>query len=74
MSIICKRNIDKIVVAHLNINSFRNILDSLISQVTGSIDILMISETKLDESFAIGWFIIEGFGVPYRVDRNGNGG
>ena len=34
----------------------------------------MVSETKLDESFLIGQFIIEGFGVPYRVDRNGNGG
>ena len=34
----------------------------------------MVSETKLDESFPIGHFIIEGFGVPYRVDRNANGG
>ena len=31
----------------------------------------MISETKLDESFPIGQFIIEGFGVPSRVERNG---
>ena len=34
----------------------------------------MISETKVDESFPIGQFIVEGFVVPYRVDRNGNGG
>ena len=34
----------------------------------------MVSETKLDESFPIGQFIIEVFGVPYRVDRNGIGG
>ena len=34
----------------------------------------MVSETKLDGSFPIGRFIIEGFGVPYRVDRHGNGG
>ena len=33
----------------------------------------MISETKLDESFPICQFIIEGFGVPSRVERNGNG-
>ena len=36
----------------------------------GSIDIWIISETKLAESFPIGQF----FGVPYRVDGNGNGG
>ena len=30
----------------------------------------MGSETKLDESFRIGWFIIKGFGVTYREDRN----
>ena len=34
----------------------------------------MVLETKLDESFPIGQFIIEGFGIPYRVDLNGNGG
>ena len=34
----------------------------------------MVSETKLDESFPRGQFIIEGFGARYRVDRNGIGG
>ena len=34
----------------------------------------MVSLTKLDDSFLIGPFIIKGFGVPYRVDRDGNGG
>ena len=58
---------------HLSINFLRNKSDSLIGQITGNIDILMVSETKLDESFPIGQFIIEGFGVPYRVDQNTNG-
>ena len=73
-SIIRRRNIGKIIVAHLNIISLRNKFYSLITQITGSINILMISETKLDENFPIGQFIIEGFGVPYRVDQDGNGG
>ena len=73
-SIIRKHNIDKIIVAHININSLRNKFYSLIGQITGSINILMISETKLDESFLIDQFIIEGFGVSYRVDQDGNGG
>ena len=28
----------------------------------------------VDDNFQIGQFIIEGFDVPYRVDRNANGG
>ena len=74
LSIICKSTIGNIIVAHLNINSLRNKFDSLISQITSSIDILMISETKQDKSFPIGQFIIEGFSVPCRVDQNDNGG
>ena len=54
-------HVDKIILADLNINSLRNKFDSLIGQITGSIDILMVSETKLDEIFPIGQFIIEGF-------------
>ena len=73
LSIIRQRNIGKIIVARLNINPLRNKFDSLIDQVTGRIDILMVSETKLDESFPIGQFVIEGFGVSYNVDRKDNG-
>ena len=73
LSIIRQRNIGKIIVARLNINPSRNKFDSLIDQITGRIDILMVSETKLDESFPIGQFVIEGFGVSYNVDRKDNG-
>ena len=34
----------------------------------------MISETKIDESFPNGNFIIEGFSTPYRLDRDSKGG
>ena len=30
----------------------------------------MISETKLDESFPIGQFLIKGFCTPFQLDRN----
>ena len=73
LSIIRQRNIGKIIVARLNINPLRNKFDSLIDQITGRIDILMVSETELDESFPIGQFVIEGFGVSYNVDRKDNG-
>ena len=42
--------------------------------VRGNIDILMISETKLDASFPISQFYINGYTSPYRLDRNGKGG
>ena len=34
----------------------------------------MISETKLDNSFPEGQFLIPGYGSPYRFDRNCRGG
>ena len=39
-----------------------------------NIDILMISESKLDDSFLDSQFFIEGFGEPFRLDRSRNGG
>ena len=65
---------DKTIVGHLNINSIKNKFDFLAQQVKGYIDILMISETKLDESFPVSQFLIDGYIVPFRFDRNGNGG
>ena len=37
-------------------------------QVEGKIDILMISETKIDEIFPKGNFLIEGFSTPLTYD------
>ena len=37
-------------------------------------DILVITETKLDESFPKGQFVLDGFSTPYRLDRNCHGG
>ena len=34
----------------------------------------MISESKLDDSFPGSQFLIQGFGQPFRLDRNRNGG
>ena len=38
------------------------------------IDILIINETKLGDSFPEAQFFIEGFSKPYRLDRTENGG
>ena len=67
-------NVNKLIFAHLNINSSRKTFEFLATQVKEKIDILIISETKIDESFPKGNFLIEGFSTPYRLDRNSKGG
>ena len=68
------KNHDKLIFAHLNINSIRNKFIILKEFVKNTIDILLISETKIDDTFPSAQFLIEGFQVPYRLDRTGLGG
>ena len=42
--------------------------------ISGNIDILMISETKFDDTFPAAQFLLQGFCMPYRFDRNRAGG
>ena len=65
---------NKLIFAHLNVNAIRNKFEELISQVKGTVDVLMIPETKIDDSFPITNFLIDGFSRPYRIDRNSSGG
>ena len=64
------------IIAQVNINSIRNRFRTLVSLVTSTsdIDIRLISETKIDESFPLSQFMIDGFSMPYRRDRNAHGG
>ena len=57
----------------MNINSTQNKFETLVSPVTSD-NILMISETKIYESFPLSQFMIDGFSIPYRCDRNAHGG
>ena len=56
-----QKHLGKIVIGHLNISSVRQKFDSLIEITTGNIDMLMIPEKKLDESFPKGQFLIKVF-------------
>ena len=60
-------------MAHLNINSIRNKIEDLNFLVAKNVDILVISETKLDESFPTRQFLIDDVKKPFRYDRNSNG-
>ena len=64
------KNVNKLIITHLNINSLRNKFEFLISLIEDNLDVLMISETKLDESFPTSQFMINGLRAPFRLDRN----
>lgn len=44
-----KRKQNKLVIAHLNINSLKTNFDSLVEKMTGNVDIFVIFETKLNK-------------------------
>ena len=68
-----KDNLNKLIFAHLNINSIRNKFELLSEQIKDNVNILMISETKIDDSFPVGQFLIEGVFTPYRLDLDSKG-
>ena len=55
----------KLIIGHININSIRNKFEILKSML---LEVLL--ETKLDDSFPEQQFHIEGFNIPFRLDRN----
>ena len=69
-----KSNLNRLIFAHVNINSIRNKFEFLAKDLASSVDLLMISETKIDNSFPKGQFLIKGFCEPFRIDRNIHGG
>ena len=64
---------NRLIIAQLNINSLRYKFDSLLEILRSNVDILLISETKIDSSFPTAQFKIEGY-ATYKLDRNSNGG
>ena len=64
----------RLIISHLNANSSWNKFEFLVLLVKDNIDILMMSETKLDSSFPHAQFSMEGYSKPYRLDRDWNGG
>ena len=42
----------------------------MVQWLNGKVDILLVSEIKIDDSFLQGQFVIDGFSAPYRLDHN----
>ena len=52
----------------------RNNLDTLTDQVTQNVDVMVISEIKLNGSFPGSQFKIPGYSSSFHLDRDQNGG
>ena len=71
-----KKNPNCIIIAHLNIVSIWNRFGfEILKEVIGNkIDILLISEPKLDDTFSLSQLILERFTPLYRPNRTEHGG
>ena len=45
-----RSNLNKLIFAHLNINSVRNKFESVMEDISCNVDLLMISETRTDDN------------------------
>ena len=61
------------IIGTLNINSLSSKFDDL-KVISGMFDILITAETKLDDTYPISQFHIDGYSMSYRYDRTRNGG
>ena len=68
------QNLKNVIIGQLNINSLRNKFDELAELMRGKLDILVLTETKLDHTFPEKQFLVPGYKKPFRLDRNTHGG
>ena len=67
-------NINCLIIGQFNINYLWNKFNQLSTMIDCNIDIFMISERKLDETFPAVQFSVQGFSNSHQFDRNRNGG
>ena len=58
-------NLNRIIIGHLNVNSLVQKIDSLKVIIPGNIDVMVITESKLDDSYPTSQFFIDGFSEPF---------
>ena len=61
------------MIGHRNVNSVRNKFEVHSNSIKGNLDVLMISQTKLDSTFPSNQFTIKVYAAPIRFHRNGRG-
>ena len=70
---ICQKYSNKLIISELDINSLRNMFAWLSAMIKEYIDLLLLSETKIDSSFPTAQFRIDDY-IIYRHDRDEKGG
>ena len=63
-------NVNRVIIGNLNINSVRNKFDQLQEIILKYIGVLIITETKLDDTFPNAHFLVPEFSKPFDLDRN----
>ena len=66
-------NVNGLIIGHLNINYLRNKFEMLREIVQDKLNVLLVSETKVDLSFPSSQFAIKGFSASFWRDRNSSG-
>lgn len=69
-----ENSFNKLIMGDLEINPMKNKFDFLEDVINRHLNIILLSETKLDDTFHSAQFIWKGYGVPYRFDRSSKGG
>ena len=67
-------NGNRVIIGNLNINSLTKKSDQLKEILRKYRDILVITETKLDDTFPNAQFLVPGFSKIFRFYRNRKGG
>ena len=63
------KNVNKLVIGHLNVNSETGKLDPLKVVIESNIDILIVTETKDNSSFSTSQFVIKGFSMLSKLTK-----
>ena len=63
---------NRLTFGQINVSSIRNKFELLFSLVSNNIDVLLISETKIDNKFPVSQFCVPGYSVPFRLDCTRN--
>ena len=65
---------NRLIFGQININSIRSRFEPLFSLVSKKVDVLLIFETKIDNTFPVSQYCVPGYSIPFRLDRTGSGG
>ena len=67
-------NPHNIIIGHLNVNSVKNKIDSIKTYFQNYLDLLVLAETKLDQTHPTAEIFIKGYRKPFRKDKSKHSG